>query len=331
MTRQAEKFVSSFGSVCGLSFFFVIKWVLARGAVKRQQVVLHSYAKVNFGLQVLGKREDGFHEIRTILQSIDLHDRIVLAQRREPGIEFASNSPDLHPTRNLVCDAIRLFFRKLKIRGGARVYLDKRIPVGAGLGGGSSNAAATLSGLSFLYDRSLPVSQLLEWGGELGSDVPFFFLGGRCLGVGTGAEVYPLEDSPKQHILLVVPSFPVATAGAYSRLSLKLTKKSSLGKIPSFCSGYLNSLSGVLSLKNDFESVVFSDFPQLKKIKQLLVKSGARGAGLSGSGSALFGVFGSRKELFQARSMIEAGEIRLIESCTLNRVEFLKHFFEASP
>ena len=209
--------------------------------------------------------------------------------------------------------------------------MDKRIPIGAGLGGGSSNAAATLRGLSFLYDRSLPVSQLLEWGGELGSDVPFFFLGGRCLGVGTGAEVYPLEDSPKQYILLVVPSFPVATAGAYSRLSLKLTKKSSLGKIPSFCSGYLNSLSGVLSLRNDFESVVFSDFPQLKKIKQLLVKSGARGAGLSGSGSALFGVFGTRKELFQARSMMEAREIRLMESRTLNRVEFLKSFFEASP
>lgn len=298
--------------------------------MKHQQVILRSYAKVNYGLQVLGKREDGFHEIRTILQSIDLHDRIVLVKHREPGIKFTSNSPDLHPTRNLVCDAIRLFFRKLKIRGGVRVYLDKRIPVGAGLGGGSSNAAATLRGLSFLYSRSLPVSQLLEWGGELGSDVPSFFLGGRCLGVGTGAEVYPLEDSPKQYILLVVPAFPVATAAAYSRLSLKLTKKSSLGKIPSFCSGYLNSLSGMLSLRNDFESVVFSDFPQLKKIKQLLEMSGARGAGLSGSGSALFGVFYTRKELFRARSMIEAGEIRLLESCTLNRVEFLKSLFEAS-
>jgi 4-diphosphocytidyl-2-C-methyl-D-erythritol kinase len=299
--------------------------------VKSQQIILRSYAKVNFGLQILGKREDGFHEIRTILQTIDLHDRIFLGRRRKPGIEFASNCLDLHASRNLVCDAIRLFLRKSKISGGIRVYLDKRIPIGAGLGGGSSNAAATLRGLSILYERPFSIGQLIEWAGELGSDVPFFFLGGRCLGVGTGAEIYPLEDSPNQYILLVVPSFPVSTAGAYSRLSLKLTKKSSLGKIPTFCSGCLNSLSGVLSLRNDFESVVFSDFPQLKKIKQLLVKSGARGAGLSGSGSALFGVFDTRKELFQARSKMEAGEIRLMASCTLNRVEFLKSFFEASP
>jgi 4-diphosphocytidyl-2-C-methyl-D-erythritol kinase len=295
--------------------------------VKRQQIILHSYAKVNFGLQVLGKREDGFHEIRTILQSIDLHDRIFLGRRRKPGIEFASNSLDLHPVRNLVCDATRLFFRKLKVSGGINVYLDKRIPIGAGLGGGSSNAAATLRGLSILYKHPMSVAQLIEWGGELGSDVPFFFLGGKCLGVGTGAEVYPLEDSSKQYILLVVPSFPVSTAGAYSRLSLKLTKKDSLGKIPAFCSGYLNSLGGALALGNDFESVVFSDFPQLKKIKQLLIESGARGAGLSGSGSALFGVFGSKKELFMARSAMKAEDIRLIATRTVDRVEFLKSFF----
>lgn len=295
--------------------------------MKHQQIILHSYAKVNFGLQVLGKREDGFHEIRTILQSIDLHDRIVLGRRHEPGIEFTSNCPDLHPVRNLICDSIHLFYRKLKISSGIRVNLDKRIPIGAGLGGGSSNAAATLRGLSILYERPLPISQLLEWGAELGSDVPFFFVGGRCLGVGRGAEVYPLEDFSKQYILLVVPSIPVSTAGAYSRLSLKLTKKGSLGKIPAFCSGYLNSLGGALALGNDFESVVFSDFPQLKKIKQLLIQSGARGAGLSGSGSALFGVFGSKKELCTARSAMKAEDIRLIETRTVNRVEFLKSFF----
>ena len=297
--------------------------------MKRQQVILRSYAKVNFGLQVLGKRDDGFHEIRTILQSIDLHDRITLNRCIEPGIEFTSNSPDLNPARNLVCDAIRLFFCKLKIKGGIRVHLEKKIPIGAGLGGGSSNAAVTLLGMSVLYGQCLPNSHLLEWGGRLGSDVPFFLLGGKCLGVGRGAEIYPLEESPKQYILLVVPSFPVLTTNAYSRLSLKLTKKGGTGKIPAFCSGYLDSLSGTLALGNDFESVVFSDFPQLKKIKQLLIKSGARGAGLSGSGSALFGVFGSRKELFKARSAMKAQDIRLIETRTLNRTEFLKNFVEA--
>ena len=297
--------------------------------MKRQQVILRSYAKVNFGLQVLGKRDDGFHEIRTILQSIDLHDRITLKRCIEPGLEFTSNSPDLNPARNLVCDAIRLFFCKLKIKGGIRVHLEKKIPIGAGLGGGSSNAAVTLLGMSVLYGQRLPISHLLEWGGRLGSDVPFFLLGGKCLGVGRGAEIYPLEESPKQYILLVVPSFPVLTANAYSRLSLKLTKKGGTGKIPAFCSGYLDSLSGTLALGNDFESVVFSDFPQLKKIKQLLIKSGARGAGLSGSGSALFGVFGSRKELFKARSAMKAQDIRLIETRTLNRAEFLKSLVEA--
>jgi len=297
--------------------------------VKHRQVLLRSYAKVNFGLQVLGKRDDGFHEVRTVLQAIDLHDRVALSRSRKPGIEFSSNCSDLHPSRNLVCDAIRLFFRKVKIKDGIRVNLEKQIPIGAGLGGGSSNAAVTLLGLTKLYGQRLPISRLIEWGGCLGTDVPFFMLGGKCLGVGRGAEVYPLAESPKQHILLVVPSFRVSTASAYLQLSLTLTKKEGAGKIPVFCSGYLDSLSGTVALGNDFESVVFSDFPELKKMKQLLLKSGAHFAGLSGSGSALFGVFGSITELTEARSAIAIPGIRLIATRTLNRAEYLKSLFEA--
>ncbi|MFN8008059.1 MAG: 4-(cytidine 5'-diphospho)-2-C-methyl-D-erythritol kinase [Terriglobia bacterium] len=304
-------------------------WVPLKKTMRLEQVQLRSFAKVNFGLQVLGKRGDGFHEIRTLLQTVALHDQIRLTRSRTPGIQFTSNSEELNPTRNLVAEAIRLYQRRMKASGGIRVHLDKNIPIGAGLGGGSGNAAATLWGMSFLHQRPLPLKQLLEWGAELGSDVPFFFLGGKCLGIGRGAEIYPLEDAPKLHILIVVPPFAVSTASAYARLSLKLTKKGSLDKIPHFCSGYLNRLSGTGTLENDFESVVFSDFPQLKKIKQLLIRSGARDAGLSGSGSALYGVFGSRKELFKARSVVESKGIRLIATNTLNRVEFLKSVIEA--
>src|SRR5262245_16736943 len=156
-------------------------------------IALRSYAKINLGLHVLGKRPDGYHEVRTVLQTIGLHDRLILTRTRAKGVRFSSNEPGIDPTDNLVTRAIELFQRKSRVSGGLSVKLEKAIPLGAGLGGGSSNAAATLLGLARLFRLDFHRSDLVHWAGQLGSDVPFFLLGGTALGIGRGSEVYPIE------------------------------------------------------------------------------------------------------------------------------------------
>ncbi|HEX2523312.1 MAG TPA: 4-(cytidine 5'-diphospho)-2-C-methyl-D-erythritol kinase, partial [Terriglobia bacterium] len=144
------------------------------------QIALRSYAKINLGLKILGKRPDGYHEVRTVLQSIALHDRLSLQRTRTAGIQFRSNEPAIDSVNNLVVRAIEVFQRETGVRGGLRVTLEKSIPLGSGLGGGSSNAAATLLGLARLFRLHLSDSDLLRWAGQLGSDVPFFLLGGTA-------------------------------------------------------------------------------------------------------------------------------------------------------
>src|SRR5262245_10279374 len=201
-------------------------------------IALRSYAKINLGLHILGKRPDGYHEVRTVLQTISLHDRLILERKRTRGIRFSSNEHEIDPADNLVVRAIEVFQRHTRVPGGLIVRLEKSIPLGSGLGGGSSNAAATLLGLARLFRRDLQCSDLLHWAGQLGSDVPFFLVGGAALGIGRGSEVYPLEESPKRHVLLAIPRRGVSTTEAYSGLSLQLTNTDLESMIPRFCSGF---------------------------------------------------------------------------------------------
>jgi 4-diphosphocytidyl-2-C-methyl-D-erythritol kinase len=185
--------------------------------------------------------------------------------------------------------------RELKIRGGMEIELKKTIPAGRGLGGGSSDAAAALLGTLRLADRKMPAERLIEIAASLGADVPFFLLGGRALGVNKGDEIYPLQDSPKKHLLVVSPKeIHVPTPDAYHWLEakpLRLTKSAANPKLFEFCalcwSGQGNDLS------NDFERPVFRRHPRLGRIKRELLQRGAAEASLAGSGSAVFGVFPS--------------------------------------
>jgi len=293
-----------------------------REAVRPKQIALRSYAKINLGLQIVGKREDGFHEIRTVFQSIELHDRLQITLAGDHEIEFTSNHPALDPTDNLVVKAIDSLNGFLKLRQGYQVCLEKKIPLGSGLGGGSSNAAATILGMKKLLDLDLSARQLFEIGGLLGSDVPFFFVGGTALGVGRGSEVYPLTERPQNQVLLVVPFKGVSTIHAYARMRLPLTKQSGKSMIPVFCSAYLDGLGGDRFLDNDFEQVVYGDFPELKRVKRELLKLGASGAGLTGSGSALFGLFESESKMLKARDGIASDDFQLIETKTLQRRQY---------
>ncbi|MGB8475755.1 MAG: 4-(cytidine 5'-diphospho)-2-C-methyl-D-erythritol kinase [Candidatus Acidiferrum sp.] len=264
-----------------------------------REVRIPAFAKINLRLEILGKRSDGFHELRTVFQSVSLRDELCLraSKRREISLSIAGNPPlSREPfEKNLVFRAVEALRRELKIRSGVELELRKTIPAGRGLGGGSSDAAAALLGYLRLTGRELPRPLLLEIASSLGADVPFFLLGGRALGVGRGDEIYPLPDISKLYVLVVSPrDIHVPTLDAYRWLkasSLSLTKGASNHTLWKFCALCWSAQASGLS--NDFERPVFRRHPRLAQIKRVLLQRGAAEASLAGSGSAVFGVFPS--------------------------------------
>jgi 4-diphosphocytidyl-2-C-methyl-D-erythritol kinase len=286
------------------------------------EVRIPAFAKINVRLKVVGKRPDGFHELRTIFQSISLHDELIL--RRAPGqaisLRVRGNAVlSAEPIeKNLVYRAAGLLRRELRLRDGVAMELQKNVPAGRGLGGGSSDAAAALLGYLRLTGRKLGQARLFELAASLGADVPFFLQGGRALGVGKGDEIYPLPEVARQYLLVVSPeAIHVSTPDAYRWLAagpiygdepkrrirgkagarkseagrLALTKLGKTSNIWGFCA-LCWSAQGT-SLSNDFEGPVFERYPRLKQIKRVLLQNGAAEASLAGSGSAVFGVFPS--------------------------------------
>ena len=270
-----------------------------------RRATVDALAKINLGLKVLHKRADGYHELRTVFQTISLADRLEVefVPARRTKLELES---DLDIADNLVLRAARLAMDAMRRTGVARFRLRKRIPMGAGLGGGSSDAAAVLLALPVLAGRRIPLDLLIRLGSELGSDVPFFLVGGAALGIGRGSEVYPLPDPPHSRGLLVAPAIHVSTAEAYRALGRKLTIDAPGNMISSFQSSVWRKTAGVpggsdpVPGENDFEEAVFRQHPRLKSIQKALLRLGADPVLLTGSGAALFGVFRSRDELKEA-------------------------------
>ena len=249
-------------------------------------------AKVNLGLHVHGKREDGFHELETIFQMVSLFDDVEL-ELLSSGIKLECDTPGI-PTddTNLVCKAALLLRKSYQVEGkGVSIRLKKKIPFGAGLGGGSGNAAGVLMGLNRLWDLNIEREKLFTLAAELGSDVPFFLTSPCALGKGRGERLKVLESCSKFQVLLVFPGFPIATSWVYQNLRLKLTKR------PNNISILRKnlSLSDITSLGsqlyNDLESLVIQKFPEVKVVKDELWAWGALGVLLSGSGSTVFGIF----------------------------------------
>jgi 4-diphosphocytidyl-2-C-methyl-D-erythritol kinase len=263
------------------------------------EVRIPAFAKINLRLDILGKRADGFHELRTIFQTISLHDELRFRSTRQPGISLRIDGNQQlsvePPEKNLVYRAVDALRRELKIRNGVELKLKKTIPAGRGLGGGSSDAAAALMGYLRLTKKKIAPARLLEIASSLGADVPFFLRGGRALGVNKGDEIYPLPDIPKLSILVVSPKeIHVPTPDAYRWLKAKpfeLTKSAITSKLFEFCALCWSAQGSGLS--NDFEKPVFRRHSRLGKIKRELLQRGAAEASLAGSGSAVFGVFPS--------------------------------------
>ena len=249
-------------------------------------------AKVNLGLHVHGKREDGFHELETIFQMVSLFDDVEL-ELLSSGIKLECDMPGI-PTddTNLVCKAALLLRKSYQVEGkGVSIRLKKKIPFGAGLGGGSGNAAGVLMGLNRLWDLNIEREKLFTLAAELGSDVPFFLTSPCALGKGRGERLKVLEPCSKFQVLLVFPGFPIATSWVYQNLRLKLTKRPNNISILRKNLSLSNITSLGSQLYNDLESVVIQKFPEVKVVKDELRALGALGVLLSGSGSTVFGIF----------------------------------------
>ena len=267
-----------------------------------------AYAKLNLGLRVLYKRPDGYHEIRTVFQTISLADRLDIsltpARKTRIVIEGTPEIPD-----NLVERAAHLALEALRIQGDVLFHLKKNIPTGAGLGGGSSDAAAVLLALPVLAGKALPADRLHAIAIQLGSDVPFFLHGGTALGLGRGEELYPLPDLPATRGLLVTPAIHSSTAEAYRDLSARLTSIPLQNKLNSFQREiWRGAAGGGVSIdENDFEEVVFARHRGLKQIKEQLLRFGAKPAAMTGSGSAIFGIFTEAGRLERAIKLFVNG------------------------
>jgi 4-diphosphocytidyl-2-C-methyl-D-erythritol kinase len=293
-----------------------------------------AYAKVNLRLDVFGRRADGYHELRTIFQTISLHDTLVLEATRKPGVELLidgnaqlAGEPG---ENNLVYRALHELSRELGLRHGVRAQLTKRIPVGRGMGGGSSDAAAALLGLLRLTGKLVPLERLMTIASGLGSDVPFFLQGGRALGIGRGEEIYPLPDVPKRTVLVISPhEIAVPTKDAYQWISEisetqsehqseQLTNREDPSRLLKFCALCWSPQGGALS--NDFEAAVFPRYPRLDAIKRELLQQGAAEASLAGSGSAVFGIYQHPAKARRAARAFPQDQVFLCS--TLSRVEY---------
>lgn len=288
-------------------------------------VRVRALAKINLDLRVLGKRPDGYHEIRTIFQTISLADSLDIAFT--PGRKTSIELDDpLAISDNLVVRAARLAMDAMRVNGRVEMRLRKRIPMGAGLGGGSSDAAAVLLALPALAGRALPLPKLSDVAARLGSDVPFFLLGGAAVGIGRGTELFPLPDRTAMAGLVVAPAVHVNTAQAYRDLSPGLTTESQENKILSFQSQAWER--GVDRFPgNDFEAVVFKQHRNLADLKKRLMRAGATVVLMTGSGSALFGLFPDRNGISAAMKLL--GNEKVFRISLVSRARYRQIWWQA--
>ena len=364
-------------------------------------VTVRSFAKINLGLRIGALRPDGFHDLRTVYQTIALHDIVRVKVDRGAGIEIRCEDPRVPKDESNTCyRIIERAITALKVRGRVVVGIEKCLPVQGGLGGASSNAVAALVALERAVKKSLPALERLRIAAEVGSDLPLFLVGGTVLGVGRGEEVYPLPDLPATSCVIATPDVGVSTprafaawdakaagihrgchsepasAGEESAFSAlrdadssgdksplgmtsvtdvsKLTICDPSGRITEFgrvlsawLSGYQTKSGKVYSgvpggvggraeillldlvrtgIENDFEQVVFPKYPELREVKRTLARAGAFYASLSGSGSATYGLFGSRKAAEKAAARMRKDGIQAMVTTTLTRREYWKKF-----
>jgi 4-diphosphocytidyl-2-C-methyl-D-erythritol kinase len=278
---------------------------------------IRSFAKINLGLEVIRKRPDGYHDIRTLFQWIGLWDTLEFVPRSDGQISLQGNDESIPwDENNLVFRAARLLRGQAGLKSGLHIVVEKKIPAGRGLAGGSSNAAMTLYALQKIWGLKLSGQELAGLGRQLGADVAYFFTGGLCLGEERGDKITPLSDLPRLACVLALPPFPVSTAMIYSRLlPSSLTSADKDSKIMRFLE------AGEFGfLENRLEETIFSIYPQLKDIKSLFRDQGAELSLVTGSGSAVFGLFPDREKAEKSlKEMRKHSAALLVETVSRER------------
>ncbi len=325
-------------------------------------ISLRSFGKINIGLAIGPRRQDGFHELRTLYQTIALHDIIRLDVARGIGIEIRCKDARVPCDESNTCyRTTDRVLKALKTRCRVIIQIEKKLPVKGGVGGASSNAIATMLGLEQALKTQLSMEDKLRIAAEIGSDVPLFLIGGAVLGLGRGEEVYPLADLPPLHCVLATPETAVSTPQAFADWdqgpyasetspTSKLTAPSSSDTINSFSQSLFAWLAGSATgvpaqndgdraeaplldlvragIENDFERVVFPQYPELREVKRVLEREGARYASLSGSGSAVYGFFDSAAAAEKAARRITANDLPAQATTTLPRTQYWQQVFK---
>ncbi len=320
-------------------------------------VAVRSFAKINLGLYIGAARADGFHDLRTVYQTIALHDviRVRVERKSGPGrgieILCRNNDPRVPLDSSNTCYRMaELVMSELGATNRVSIEIEKRLPVQGGLGAASSNAVATMLGLELALKKKLPAAVRLRVAAEVGSDLPLFLLGGTVLGVGRGEEVYPLPDLPSVAMVVVTPEVGVSTPQAFADwdrltraggsdrllevgcvLSAWLSGSNNSGSPNTGASAKGGSRAGKLlsdlvrtGIENDFEKVVFPEYPELRDIKGALERAGSRYASLSGSGSSLYGLFRSPTDAAKAAIRLRRQGVKAVETRTLTRSQYWK-------
>jgi len=317
-------------------------------------VTVRSFAKINLGLAIGGRRSDGFHDLRTVYQTVGLHDVLKIDAMRGVGIEIRCKDPRVPTDETNTCWRVaERVLRSLKQRSKIVISIDKRLPVQGGIGGGSSNAIATMIGIEKVLKATLSGQERLRIASEVGSDLPLFLIGGTVLGCGRGEEVWAMPDLPEWDIVIATPNVGVSTPDAFRRWDElvsnngKLTDTGLSDRISVFSRSAFEWLAGVpttgvptkkggdraetllldlvrAGIENDFERVVFPEYPELRDVKRVLEREGADFASLSGSGSTVFGLFKARSAAEKAAERLVSERIPAQATQLLSREQYWK-------
>ena len=321
-------------------------------------VVVRSFAKINIGLRIGSLRDDGFHELRTIYQTLALHDLIKVDVSRGNGIEIVCPDARVPADKSNTCWRVtERVLKALKVRARVRITIDKKLPIQGGLGGASSNGVAAMLALEKALKRELGPAERLRIAAEVGSDLPLFLIGGTVLGVGRGEQVYPLEDLPIFHCVTATPEIGVSTPAAFAdwdrNNGAKLTASRTSDRITMFSHSVYEWLSSRFTptgvpgnawdraeallldlvrtgIENDFESVVFPKYPAIREVKRALGQLGAKYASLSGSGSTAYGLFDGKKIAAKAAAGLRGNGVPAQATSTLTRGQYWKRLFQAA-
>ncbi len=269
-----------------------------------KSLTLKAYAKINVGLRITGQRDDGYHSIKTLYQTVNIYDEVKLNLKDEQGVTFNWQGEKVPDGGDNICSkAANSFFEFIGEEKGVNIELEKTLPVGSGLGGGSSDAACVIRGLNELIDTKLSLKNMEDIASELGADIPFFIRGGCQYAEGIGDELSPGELSEEWVLLLVVPDIHIDTSWAYEGIHpLSLTRNINDVNLASF--PHNGDAKNRKMFRNDFEPLVFSKYPEIGEIKKSLLKSEAEFASLSGSGSAVYGLYETTEKAEKAMKLV---------------------------